>query len=47
MKTGRTLIATVGAAALAASLVACAGPDSGGEALPADAEQTLQMLNYG
>lgn len=48
MKTGRTIIAAVGTAALAASLVACAGTgDGGGEAIPADAEQTIQMLNYG
>lgn len=49
MKTGRTIIAAVGTAALAASLVACAGTGDGGggEAVPADAEQTLQMLNYG
>ena len=48
MKTGRTIIAAVGTAALAASLVACAGPSTGGgEAVPLDAEQSLQMLNYG
>jgi len=49
MKTARKVIALAAASALAVSLASCAGGDapSGGEQIPLDADQTLQMLNYG